>query len=227
MSSDDDSKKDSTQKRSIVVGNRGLQLERIEDMWRFSEMIAKSGLAPKQFTRPEAIIVAVQYGAELGLSPMQSLQGLAVINGRVGMFGDMARALCEGSQLCEYIADNTIDLASMPLDKDDTAAVVVVKRVDRANPCSPRSFSISDAKQAGLWGRQGPWTQYPRRMLYYRALGFALRDGFPDVLRGITIAEELQDYPRNGLQSGATVPAENLEQLADELTASGSALVDK
>jgi hypothetical protein len=56
-------------------------------------------------------------------------------------------------------------------------------------------FTVADAKKAGLWGKTGPWTQYPKRMLQMRARGFALRDAFPDVLKGLVTAEEAQDYP--------------------------------
>ena len=55
-------------------------------------------------------------------------------------------------------------------------------------------FSVADAKKAGLWGKAGPWSQYPKRMLQLRARGFALRDAFPDVLKGLVTAEEAQDY---------------------------------
>ena len=54
---------------------------------------------------------------------------------------------------------------------------------------------MADAKRAGLAGKSGPWTQYPRRMLQMRARGFALRDAFPDLLRGLVTAEEAMDYP--------------------------------
>jgi hypothetical protein len=39
-------------------------------------------------------------------------------------------------------------------------------------------------------------------MIYYRALGFALRDAFPHVLKGIKTTEELQDYPNEEPKSG-------------------------
>ena len=55
---------------------------------------------------------------------------------------------------------------------------------------------MADAKTAGLIGKQGPWTQYPKRMRQMRARAFALRDVFPDVLRGMPVAEELQDMPK-------------------------------
>jgi hypothetical protein len=59
---------------------------------------------------------------------------------------------------------------------------------------SKAALAVAEAKKAGLWGKGGPWTQYPRRMLQMRARGFALRDAFPDVLRGLVTAEEAADY---------------------------------
>jgi len=73
------------------------------------------------------------------------------------------------------------------------AAVCQAKRRGYAKP-TIATFSVADAKKAGLWGKSGPWQQYPKRMLQLRARGFALRDAFPDVLRGLVTAEEAQDY---------------------------------
>jgi hypothetical protein len=73
-------------------------------------------------------------------------------------------------------------------------------------------FSVADAKRAGLWGKSGPWTQYPRRMLQLRARGFALRDAFPDVLKGLVTAEEAQDYPQASPPAEAPAPAPRIEQ---------------
>lgn len=53
---------------------------------------------------------------------------------------------------------------------------------------------MDDAAKAGLKGKQGPWTQYPKRMMQMRARSWALRDVFPDVLRGMPVAEEVMDY---------------------------------
>jgi hypothetical protein len=68
----------------------------------------------------------------------------------------------------------------------------VIKRRDRS--AVVRTFSEADAKKAGLWGKSGPWAQYPARMLQMRARGWALRDAFPDALKGLGIREEVQDY---------------------------------
>jgi hypothetical protein len=68
-----------------------------------------------------------------------------------------------------------------------------------------RSFSVEDAKKAGLWGKAGPWQQYPKRMLQMRARGFAVRDAFPDVLRGLITAEEAADIPARDAFAGPTI----------------------
>jgi hypothetical protein len=77
---------------------------------------------------------------------------------------------------------------------DNLTAVCEAKRQGYPAPTTVR-FSVADAKKAGLWGKSGPWTQYPSRMLQLRARGFALRNAFADALRGLVTAEEAQDYP--------------------------------
>lgn len=167
---------------------RGLALQSVTDAMKFSETVANSDFAPKDFRgKPASCMLAIQCGAELGLAPLQSLQSIAVVNGRPSVYGDAALAVCKASAVCEYVTE------SIEGDGDKMVAVCEAKR--RGYPDATVSrFSVDDAKKAGLWGKSGPWTQYPRRMLQMRARGFALRDAFPDVLKGLVTAEEAQDY---------------------------------
>ena len=148
----------------------------------FSQYLADSDLVPKDFKgKPANCLIAMQWGSELGLKPLQAMQNLAIINGRPALWGDAVIALVRSSPLCEYVTEE---------DNGDTA-VCRVKR--RGEPEQVRTFSTEDAKKAGLLGKQGPWSQYPKRMRQMRARAFALRDVFPDVLRGLPVAEEVQD----------------------------------
>jgi hypothetical protein len=86
------------------------------------------------------------------------------------------------------------------LQDDATRAVCVFERLRTRDATDrPRvfraTFSIADAKRAGLWTKEGPWQTYPARMLAWRALGFAARAAFPDVLKGLRTVEELRDIP--------------------------------
>lgn len=166
----------------------------------FSKYLADSDLVPKDFKgKPGNCLIAMQWGAELGLKPMQAMQNLAVINGRPALWGDAVIALVRSSPLCEFVIETD----------DGNTATCRVKR--RGEPEQVRTFSMDDARAAGLAGKQGPWAQYPKRMRQMRARAFALRDVFPDVLRGIPVAEELQDMEREQVQEKRMGSAERVD----------------
>ena len=170
----------------VLTGARqiGLTPQSIDEALRMAEIMSRASIVPKDYQgNPGNILVAIQWGAEIGLPPLQAMQNLAVINGRPALWGDAVIALVRGSGLLETIhEDITADVATC-----------TVKR--KGEPPASRSFSVEDAKRAGLYGKQGPWQQYPKRMLQMRARAWALRDVFPDVLRGVHVAEEAQDLP--------------------------------
>jgi len=155
----------------------------VEEVFRLATAIHKSGLAPSAMNKVEQITVAIMHGMELGLPPMTAVQKIAVVNGRPTIFGDAVPALLlsRGFRL-EETMDGT---------DDARGATCRVIRPDGTR--IERRFTVADAKLAKLWGKAGPWTQYPDRMLQMRARGYAARDGAADVLSGLYVAEELQD----------------------------------
>jgi len=162
----------------------------------FSKLLSESTFVPKDYQRnPGNVLVAMQWGMEIGLSPLQALQNISVINGRPSVWGDAMLALVRGSGLLESIDEQ----------QTDTLATCTIKRKGEAE--TVRTFGVDDAKKANLWGKAGPWQQYPKRMMQMRARAFALRDVFPDVLKGIHIAEEAQDIPTDQPVSMGTLPS--------------------
>jgi hypothetical protein len=177
----------------------GLTLQTFDDAFRFAKMVSASDFAPKDFKgKPESCLLAIQHGSEVGLSPMQSLQSIAVINGRPTIWGDAALALVQASPACEYVKE------FIEGEGKQMAAVCEVKRRGYPAPTVVR-FSMADAEKAGLLGKSGPWSQYTSRMLALRARGFALRNSFADALRGLITAEEAQDYPQAAPTPAVTV----------------------
>lgn len=173
-------------KPPILATNRGVMPiipTTFEDVIRIANAVVASGLAPKGVTRVEQATIIIMHGLEVGMSPMVALQSIAVINGRPSLYGDGALAVVRASGLLEKFSEKLI---AEPL-----SAVCTVKR--RGEPALTRTFSVTDAGKAGLLGKDGPWQAYPNRMLAMRARAFALRDGFADVLRGLSIREEMED----------------------------------
>ncbi len=168
-----------TQKQHFSLAPKDL-----DEAMRFADMLAGSSIVPKDYIgKPGNCLVAIQWGMELGLQPMQAMQSIAVINGRPSLWGDAMLALVKAHPAFEWIKEEC----------DGNVATCTIKR--RGEPEVVQSFSLEEAKRAGLTGKQGPWTQYPKRMLQMRARGFALRDAFPDALRGVVSAEEARDTP--------------------------------
>lgn len=156
-----------------------------QEALEFGKLMASSDLVPKDYRgKPGNVLVAVQMGADVGLSPMQAVQNIACINGRPALWGDAMLAVVQAHPACCGVHET--------YDAETQTAICEVERKGR--PMVSRTFSAEDAKRANLWGKQGPWTQYPQRMLQMRARGFALRDAFPDALRGLASAEEVEDY---------------------------------
>lgn len=168
----------------------------LQEAMHFSEVLADSSIVPKDFMgKPGNVLVAIQWGMELGLKPMQAMQNIAVINGRPSLWGDAVLALVLASPLCEYIQEW----------EEDGVAYCKVKR--RGKPEDIQRFGDEEAKKAGLLGKSGPWSQYPQRMKKMRARSFAIRDNFADILKGIPIAEEIGDYRHDAVPSRDAPPA--------------------
>ena len=158
----------------------------MDEAFMLAKSICAAGMAPRGMDTPEKAMIAIMRGMEVGLTPMMALDKIAIVNGRPTIWGDGAIGLVRGSGLCEYIHEY------IDGEGDARAAVCQAKRKGEAEPVE-RRFSVADAKKAGLWGKSGPWQQFPDRMLQMRARAFALRDLFADVLGGLYLKEEIED----------------------------------
>ena len=162
--------------------------QNFDEAMRIAKVLANSDMVPKDYKgKPENCLVALQWGADVGLPGLQALQNIAVINGRPSIWGDAALALVQSHPA--YVGHREW----MEGEGENRVACCAVTR--KGSPEHIQRFGVAEAKKASLWGKQGPWQQYPDRMMQMRARGFALRDRFADALRGLSIGEESQDIP--------------------------------
>jgi hypothetical protein len=159
----------------------------LNEALKFAELMASSDLVPKAYQgKPGNVLVAVQMGAELNLPAMQAIQNIAVINGKPGIFGDLGKAL--------------LLAAGCDIDEDDIAIIEQNQRA-RCKITRPgrtpveRTYSVKNAQEAKLWGKEGHWSTNKWRQMAWRAFWFAARDAAADILKGLGGAEELMDIP--------------------------------
>lgn len=188
---------------SVQIAGRGLRPKDFDDLWRVARIVSGSGLAPRGLERPEQTFVAMATGLELGFSAMQALASIAVVNGRPTLGGMAAKALVLDSGKCERWQDEELRLALDEM-KGETAPSHLPDGLYGFRCRSKRkgledwtesTFTLDDARRAGLWPGKADsnWAKYPARMLRMRALGFVARDLYPDVLKGLYIAEEMEE----------------------------------
>ena len=201
----------------IVKRGFAMNPANLQEAMQLANMLAGSQVVPKYYQgKAQDALVAMMMGAEIGLNPIQSLQNIAVINGRPSIWGDAMVALVQNHPAFGGI-EESFDDATM------TASCTVWRN---GGPRQTQTFSEVDAKKAGLWNKAGPWQQYPKRMLQLRARGFALRNQFADAIAGLITAEEAQDMPiERDITPAVTLLPENSDDgTADWLAAIESAV---
>ena len=198
------------QKAALVAGASPLALipQTLEQAYRLAQAVVEAGLTPQGLDTPARALIAILTGLELGIPPMQAVQGIAVINGRPCIWGDLQLAIVRRSPRCAYVKE------WIEGEGDDRVAWCETLRRGETEPIR-RSFSVRDAIAAGLWqtaptikrknrqtgqayetANDSPWFRYQPRMLQHRARSWCLRDTYADDLKGLNSAEEMRDtYP--------------------------------
>lgn len=147
-------------------------------------MLSKSGVVPNAYKgKPEDVFVAMAMGYQLGFPIEQSLQDIAVVNGRPCLWGDGLLSLALNHPECQSIDEEPL------IDNNGKVYGYECTVVRKGHKSHTKRFTLQDANLAGLLSRGAVWKSYPERMLQMRARSFAIRDKFADALRGLRVAE--------------------------------------
>ena len=176
-----------TDEKGMVITNN------LEEQRAHAEVLISSGMLPKAYTKSSQVVVALQYAAELGLPRgVVSLRQIAVINGNPSIYGDLPMSIVYKSGLLESIEEYHFDgnckricLANKNINIPAFGHVTRVKRKGDIE-FHESIFTMDDAKKANLGN---VWHKFPKDMLKYRSRTRALKDRFPDILNGVSVAE--------------------------------------
>lgn len=146
-----------------------------ELMGKLAKVAAMSGYSKQN--EVQAMFIMLK-GFELGISPMQALEGIQVIQGKTTVSPQLMLALINRSGLME----------DLQMDGDAKAYTVTMKRVGRS--AHTETFTIDNAKSMGLAGKDN-WQKQPAVMLKWRAVSACARVVFPDVIQGMYTPEEM------------------------------------
>ena len=178
----------------VAVANLMPQTQ--EAKYQMAGVLCKSGLIPSGLNTAEKVFVALQWGHELGLTPMVAVNNIAVINGKPTLSADIMCAVVKRSP--EYGGIKWIEMS------DTKAECEITRILPNGEKETQRScFTIEDAQNAGLAGRD-VWKNYPKRMLKHRCLSYGLKDMFPDLLAGLYDPEEMESVQTTTTEHNVT-----------------------
>ncbi len=176
----------------------------LEGLWKLSDALARAKILPDHLTdngRADLATIkanvfwVIQCGAELNIPACQAIMGIAIINKRPCVYGDLMIGKVRASGLAEYILETSEGAG------DDLVCYCEAKRRDTGEVIL-RSYSWAEADKVVQKSKYGDskkltdkdtYKNYGPRMIAMRARAFCLRDGFSDVLKGIRVAEEEED----------------------------------
>lgn len=154
-----------------------------EDEFRGMIYMAKQlaevqGFVPAHFYRqPNKVLAAMLYGRDLGITPTNALQHIIVIDGKATADAQLMGMLVRraGHRLEDK---TTAESSTVTITRGDDGSVHTF------------TFSVQDARRAGLVRSGSAWEKYPQAMLYARALTGCARKGAQDALMGVAYTPE-------------------------------------
>jgi hypothetical protein len=191
----------------VLDANRALESGQAwkEQCARWDELI-KTGLLPSHVRTSAQAIAIVLTGNDLGLTPMRSIRGLHVINGKVEMSAELIHAM-----LIERCPDATLEF----LESSSKRCCIRARRHPNDVPIEVE-FTIEDAQRAGLVRKDSNWTKYPQDMLVARCISRLRRRKFPDVGFGSHVPGELNGVAIRQLEPKADILDDLIEEIGDD-----------
>jgi hypothetical protein len=160
----------------------------IQDAMSYGKMFVDSGYF-KDLRSIAQAVVRIKAGEELGLGPMASIKGVW-INDRSGqpeLHANVMAALIKRSPKYDFRVSTS------------DASGCVLAWFEGGQAVGQSSFTMVEAKQAGLVRPKGPWETYPKAMCFNRALSQGAKMYAADAFMGLPIyyqGETSSDTPQ-------------------------------
>ena len=153
----------------------------IDQALKLAQTLVASRLLPRTITTAEQAFTIMAAGKEMGLTAMQSLRSIHVIEGKPTCSSDLILALCKRRpDVCKYFR----------LVKSDPA-IATYETLREGDPApTVLSFTIEQAQKAKLTGKDN-WSKYPDAMLRARCIAALARAVYPDLVLGVYETDEI------------------------------------
>ena len=154
-----------------------------KEEWNTMELMAKTfiagGAMPKGIDTAPKMMIVFQAARELNIPPVEALNSLYFVNGKVAMYGEVV-------PLQIFRAGHKISWGEC----DARTATVTITRGDTGESMT-NTFTMAQAEVRG-YTKNPIYKTYPENMLKWRVLSMTAKFICPDALKGIGIKEEME-----------------------------------
>lgn len=154
-----------------AVAIRPVSGNSLQEVMKLGQVFKASGYF--RDIRDEAqAVTKILYGRELGFTPIVSIMGIHIIDGKPSLSANLLATTVKRSGRYDYRVKVS----------DATKCVLLFREKNEGKweDIGESEFSMEDAKAAGVGGKDN-WRKYPKAMLFARALSQGVRQHCPDV----------------------------------------------
>lgn len=160
-----------------------------------SKDFKESGLFPDINSEAQAVVKIIA-GQELGLPPVYSMQNFYIIKGRLSMAAETMALLLRSKGKGKYdyqVKEHTDDKCVIQFYQDGKGAYL-------------STFTMADAKRAGLVKPDSGWFKFPKAMLFSRAMSQGSRIVAPELMAGAYTTEEAESITLDAEETAGEPP---------------------
>ncbi len=168
----------------------------IDNMLKLAKFLFESGMFP-DVKSVAGVLATIEFGRELGIPPVLALNNIRNIRGRLTISSQLMLGLAVKNGVSFIVQQNDDRRCSIQFYKGKTVVV--------------GEFEIEDARRAGLIKPDSGWVNYPRDMLWVRAVSRGIKKIDPLLLPGVAITEIAQDYANEAEEIPPIILKDNKE----------------
>ena len=178
-----------------------MEIESLKEPMSIGKIFAESGMFPDVKSQSQAV-VKILAGKELGLSPFESMKNIYLVSGKLAIQSNALASLIKTNKKYDYKVE--------VLTCEECKISFWEFKGEKKEEIGLSEFTFKDAAKAGLVNKDN-WKNYPKNMLFARALANGVRFYCPDAACGWHVQEEYEDLlPEHRTETITITPEGNI-----------------
>ena len=172
-----------------------IDMSQFDTITKYVDYFVTNNALPANIKNGWQYVMVLQMWYELGMSPMQAINGITIINGVCTVHWQIAAWMMKSE------VDRDVEESTSKICK------IKIRRKDAPERIANIEYKIEEAQNAKLLDKDN-WVKYPQDMLFYKCLARARKRFCPELLGGIALYEDYQNVEKTA-SNGQVIDADD------------------